>query len=336
MLGLPVRPRDHDRPGCGGRGFAGFSGSRRGHGRPSRKGDGRGYQGPGCGRGGGTERSRRGGNSGDRGGAQSQRLWDGRDDQSRKIGRSRRLPSSGGNRSREMGRSPRLLCRRSRWLCREPGEKGGVDALSLREGCGRGVFLNFNRSNACLILPVSPCRFFEGRGGFFEPMAGGGRVAVQGGELRTERSCHTFVSWRDTRFMAASCARVRLSQMDAKCSRWGGGPSLKVGKVRGSGAAGRNPGVRPVPEPVLAQISVGAIGERSKSGPGAEGGGEAVLVVLVVGLGNWVAEVLEEDMLREARNGARGEKLRGGRTQSVKGGWLATSVVTRGAVAEIR
>ena len=47
VLGLPVRPRGHDRPGCGGRGF---SGSRRGHGRPSRKGDGRGYQGPGCGR----------------------------------------------------------------------------------------------------------------------------------------------------------------------------------------------------------------------------------------------------------------------------------------------
>ena len=59
-----MRPRDHDRPGCGGRRFAGFSGSRRLHGRPSRKGDGRGYQGPGCGRSGGTERSRHGGNWG--------------------------------------------------------------------------------------------------------------------------------------------------------------------------------------------------------------------------------------------------------------------------------
>ena len=142
--------------------------------------------------------------------------------------------------------------------------------------------------------------------------------------------------------MAASCAGLRLSQMDAKCPRWGGGPSLEVGKVRGSGAVGRNPWVRPVPEPVLVRRTVGGIGESSKSGPGAEGGGEAVLVmilreeVLVVGLGDGIAEVLEEDMLREARNGARSEKLRGGHTRSEKGGWLATSVVARGAVAEIR
>ena len=84
------------------------------------------------------------------------------------------------------------------------------------------------------------------------------------------------------------------------------------------------------------------MGQRSKSGPGAEEGGEAVLVViwgadvLVVGLGDGVAEVLEEVMLREARNGARGEKSQGGYARSVKGGWLATSVVTRGAAAEIR
>ena len=201
VLGLPVGPRDHNRPGCGGRGFLGFSGSRQGHGRASREDDGRGYQGPGCGRGGGTERSRRGGNSGDRGGAKSQRLWDGGDDQSRKIDRRWRLPSSGGDRSCEMGRSPRLRCSggglshrigRSRWLCRQPGEEGGVDALSLHEGCGRGAFLSFDRSNACLTFPMSPCRFSEGRGGFLEPMAGGGGVAVQGGELRTKRGCHAF------------------------------------------------------------------------------------------------------------------------------------------------
>ena len=108
VLGLPVRPRDHDRPGCGGRGFSGFSGSRRGHGRPSRKGDGRGYQGPDCGRGGGTERSRRGGNGGDRGGAQSQRLWGGGGVQSRKIDRSRGLPSSGGDIARWV--KPRGCC----------------------------------------------------------------------------------------------------------------------------------------------------------------------------------------------------------------------------------
>ena len=114
--------------------------------------------------------------------------------------------------------------------------------------------------------------------------------------------------------------------MDARYPTWSGGPSLEVGKVRGSGAVGRNPGVQPVPEPVLDRMSVGGIGKRSKSGPGAEGGGEAVLEmilraeVLVVGLGDGVAEVLEEDVLREARNGARGEKLRGGHTRSEKGG----------------
>ena len=133
-----MRPRDHDRPGCGGRRFAGFSGSRRLHCRPSRKGDGREYQGPGCGRSSGTVRSRRGCNSGKRGGAQSQRLWDGGGDQSRKIGRSRRLPSSGGDRNRDMGRSPRLLgsgsgvsrgMGRSRLLGREPGEEGCMAAL---------------------------------------------------------------------------------------------------------------------------------------------------------------------------------------------------------------
>ena len=65
---------------------------------------------------------------------------------------------------------------------------------------------------------------------------------------------------------------------------------------------------------MLARRSVGALGERSKSGPGTEGGGEAALVVIwgaevvVVGLGDDVAGVLEENMLREARNGARGEQ----------------------------
>ena len=56
----------------------------------------------------------------------------------------------------------------------------------------------------------------------------------------------------------------------------------------------------------------------------------------MVTLRDEVAEVLREDMLREARNVAKGEKSRGGYTRSVKGGWLAPRVVTRGAVAEIR
>ena len=130
--------------------------------------------------------------------------------------------------------------------------------------------------------------------------------------------------------------------MVARCPRWGGGPSVVEREARGSGTVGRNSGVRPVLETVLARRSVGGSCERSRSGPGAEGGGEAVLVVTlgadvpVPGWGDEVAEVVEEDMLREARNGASGEKSRGGYTRLVKGGWLATGVVTRGAVAEIR
>ena len=120
--------------------------------------------------------------------------------------------------------------------------------------------------------------------------------------------------------------------MGAKCPRWGGGPSLAMEKTRGSGAAGRNPGVWSVPEPVLSRMSVDGVGERSRGGRVAKGDGKAVLELV---LGAEVAEVVKEDMLREARNGARGEKSRGGHMRSVKGGWLATSVVTRGVVENI-
>ena len=120
-------------------------------------------------------------------------------------GRSRRLPSSGGDSSREVGPSPRRLCGRSgtnrrkgrsRLLGREPGEEGGLDTLDLREGCGRGLFLGFERSNAWLTLHVGPCHFFDGRGGVLEPMALGGVVTVKRGELRTKRGCHAFVFGR--------------------------------------------------------------------------------------------------------------------------------------------
>ena len=50
----------------------------------------------------------------------------------------------------------------------------------------------------------------------------------------------------------------------------GGGPSFERGKVRGSGAAGRSPGVRPVLKPVLARRSVEGVGETFRSGRGAE------------------------------------------------------------------
>ena len=73
-------------------------------------------------------------------------------------------------------------------------------------------------------------------------------------------------------------------------------------EARGSGTVGRKPGVHPVLEPMLARRSVGAMGQRSRSGPGAEGGGEAVLVVasaevLVLVLGDAVVDVVVEDML---------------------------------------
>ena len=192
VLGLPVSPRDHDRPGCGGQGF---SGSRRGHGRPSRKCDGSRYQGPGCGRGGEAERSRRGGSGGDHGGVQSQRLWDGGGYQSREVGQSRGLPSSGGGRGPEIGRSPGLLCSRSdkgrgigrsRRLGREPGVEGGAATLGHREGCSGGAFLSRQRGDACLVLPEGPRHVLK-------PGAGGGGVAIQSGELCTERSYQPFV-----------------------------------------------------------------------------------------------------------------------------------------------
>ena len=297
-----MRPRDHDRPGCGGRKFAGFLGSRRLHGRPSRKGHGRGYQGPGCGRSGVTERSRRGGNSGNRGGDQSQRLWDRGGDQSRRIGRSRRLPSSGGDRSREIGRNPRLLCSgsgisrglgRSRLLGREPGEEGCMAALGHGDGGSGGAFLSRQRGDACLLLLEGPCCVLKAR-------TGSGGVSMQSGELAgsgaTSRSCSAVASsiawrsevvvassWLDTRVRAstsstscreifsssARCAGSRLAQMNARCPRWGGGPSLMAREARGSGTVGHKPGVRPVLEPVVARRSVGAMrgGPRADRGP---------------------------------------------------------------------
>ena len=77
-------------------------------------------------------------------------------------------------------------------------------------------------------------------------------------------------SWRKTFPTSACCSGMRVLQMDAKCPRWGGGPAMARGKVRGSGAAGLRPGVRPVLEPVLARRSGEGVGEKSKKGRGAE------------------------------------------------------------------
>ena len=101
--------------------------------------------------------------------------------------------------------------------------------------------------------------------------------------------------------------------------------------ARGSGASERNPRVRPVPKPELPRMSVEGTGEVSRGGREAEGDDEAVLLSVLE------AEVVEENMLRETRKGARGEKSQEGYMgPTVKGGWLAASVVTRGVVAGIR
>ena len=76
---------------------------------------------------------------------------------------------------------------------REPGEEGGVAALGHREGCGGGACLSLEGGKACLALPVSPCRVFEGSRGLLKPRAGSGRVTVQCGEPGAKRNCHTFM-----------------------------------------------------------------------------------------------------------------------------------------------
>ena len=120
--------------------------------------------------------------------------------------------------------------------------------------------------------------------------------------------------------------------MEARCSRWDGGPAMPRGKVLGSDAAGRSPGVRPVFEPVVALRSGEGVGEKSIRGRGAVWAGEAIVVFW----GEEVAEVVVEGMmLLEARRGARGEKARRGAVRKVKGRWSAICVVTQGAGAEL-
>ena len=70
----------------------------------------------------------------------------------------------------------------------------------------------------------------------------------------------------------------------------------------GSGESGRNPRVRPVPEPELARLSLVGTGEVPRDGRVADGDGEAVFLRVLA------REVVGEGMLREARKEARGEK----------------------------
>ena len=98
--------------------------------------------------------------------------------------------------------------------------------------------------------------------------------------------------------------------------------------------------MRPVLDPVMALRSVEPIGEKSRSGPEVEGGGNPVLVlawaaVPVICLGDGAVDDVVDMALQEARKAARGVKTWGGATRTVKGGWLATCVVTRGAGAEL-
>ena len=88
--------------------------------------------------------------------------------------------------------------------------------------------------------------------------------------------------------------------MDVRYATWGGRPVV-AREAHGIGTVGRNPGVRPVLEPVEARRSAGPMGERSRGGPGAEEGGEAVLVVAwaevpVIAFGEVVVDEFLEDM----------------------------------------
>ena len=348
--------RDHDRPGCGGRGF---TGRQRGHGWTRKKSDGMGYcgRGPGCGRGGGAERSRRSGSAGDRGGVQSQRLRDGEGDQNREVGQSR-LPCSGGDRSRKVGRrrAGAMGCcaagatkvaelvgagcwaespeGKEAWACSATAMAAAVERVwasreARRVSRSRRVRVVSSRARAVSSSPeraVAEWRFkavrFSRRGTTSRSCSAVARSSACLSEVvlamwsadTSACASPSSTSWRETRFISACCVGFRLSQMGGKCPRWDRGPSVAVGKARGNWAAGRIPGVRPVPEPVLPRMSVDGPGDRSRGGWDAEGDDEAVLV-RVMG-----AEVVEEDMLREARNGARDEKSRGGYIGSVKGG----------------
>ena len=81
-------------------------------------------------------------------------------------------------------------------------------------------------------------------------------------------------------------------------------PALKA--LGGRGESGRNPRVQPVPEPEMSRMTVDVTGEVPRGGCVAEGNGGATTVsvgVEAVLLGILVAEVVREDMLREARKG---------------------------------
>ena len=272
-----------------------------------------------------------------------------------------------------MGRSPRLPCSgsgigcetgRSQLLGKEPGKEGIMVALGHGDGGIGGTFLSVQSGGACFLLLEGPCSSLDARAGCSECWRKAVSLSRRGASARSCSAVARSIAWRsavvvasagaDTRARArrsstsrgetfassACCAWSKLAETDARCPRWGGGPSLAAREARGSGAVGRKPGVRPVLGPVVARRSVGPMGEKSRSGPEAEGGGESVLVVASVAVpvffvGDAVGNEVVDMPLREARKAARGVKSRGGATRTVKGGWSATRVVTRGAGEEL-
>ena len=160
------------------------------------------------------------------------------------------------------------------------------------------------------------------------------RVAVFARRGRIIHSC------LDTNIILAWMSGARLSQTGARCRRWGGSPRVPTLKALGGRwELGRNPRVRPVPEPEMSRKTVYATGEELRGGCVAEGDGGAAMVLSVdaeagllaflaemvtevdggaafllsvdakaVLLAFLAAEVVREDMLREARKEAGGEK----------------------------
>ena len=231
---------------------------------------------------------------------------------------------------------------------REPGKEGIMVALGHGDGGIGGTCISLDaRAGRGRVLAQGGESVAEG--GEYPFMLGGGevdRVAIGGGSVASAgadtraQARPSSTSRRETFASSVCCAWSKLAQVDARCPKWGGGPALAAREARGSGAVGRKPGVRPVLDPVVARRSAGPMGDESRSGPEAEGGGESVLVVAlsavpVLFLGDAMVDEVVDMTPREARKAARGMKSRGGATRTMKGGWSATCVVTRGAGAEL-
>ena len=196
-----------------------------------------------------------------------------------------------------------------------------------RSWASMAVMRAWHSSSSVWAVARWPCRMesLEMRGAATRSCSAVPRsIAWRSGSVGAHGSADTRVwarpfstSWREACPTSSRCLWVSVSQTDAQCSRWGGGPPLAVRAVRSMGAVGRSLGVRPVIDPVLAPRSVESMGEKSKSGPDVEGGGDPVLVLIwaavpEVGLVEGAVDDVVDMVLREARKAARGVKTRGG------------------------